>query len=53
MREPFEHEHYNIRGKLMPLGQLMEHAGELDADKQWLSIVKRYPKCDRYTTPCK
>ncbi len=33
VREPFEHEHYNIGGKLIPLGQLMEHANELDADK--------------------
>ncbi len=33
VREPFEHDHYNIGGKLIPLGQLMEHANELDADK--------------------
>lgn len=33
VREPMEHELYNIGGELIPLGQLMEHADELSSDK--------------------
>ena len=33
VREAFEHELFNIGGTLIPLGQLMEHAAELDTDK--------------------
>lgn len=29
VREDFEHEHFNIGGQLLPLGELMGRAGEL------------------------
>jgi adenylyltransferase/sulfurtransferase len=32
VREDFEHEHYNIGGRLIPLGELMGRAGELPQD---------------------
>src|ERR1043165_1274753 len=34
VREPFEHEHYNIGGQLIPLGELMAHALELPREKR-------------------
>lgn len=33
VREPLEHEHYNIGGQLIPLGDLMANASALPKDK--------------------
>ena len=33
VREPFEHEHFNIGGALIPLGELMAHAGAIPRDR--------------------
>jgi rhodanese-related sulfurtransferase len=33
VREPFEHEHFNIGGELIPLGSIMTTASKLPRDK--------------------
>ena len=33
VREPIEHEDFNIGGQLMPLGELMQHANDIPKDK--------------------
>lgn len=33
VREPFEHEEFNIGGRLLPLGSLLESASELEDSK--------------------
>lgn len=33
VREDFEHAEFNIGGKLIPLNEIVQHAGEISADK--------------------
>ena len=51
VREPFEHEHYNIGANSCHWASSWSMPANWMLTKQWLSIVKRYPKCDRHTTP--
>lgn len=33
VREDFEHEHFNIGGKLIPMGSILQHISEIPTDK--------------------
>ena len=41
VREPYEHEAYNIGGQLMPLSSLMEHADHIPTHKTVVMYCKK------------
>lgn len=34
VRENYEHEEFNVGGKLIPMGEIIDHIGELEKDKE-------------------
>ena len=40
VREPNEHDQYNIGGKLIPLGEVMEHVSQIPKDKEVVIYCK-------------
>ena len=41
VREAFEHEEYNIGGKLMPLGEVISHASAIPTDKSVIVYCRK------------